>query len=129
MTMVPPLPGTEPRGAAVPLAGMSPRRRPDGLDGAGLANVLDDVPPPLELEPLDEPPDDPPDELPPEGAAVPTEGAPPPLECWARAAAGRVRAPIRIADVKERVIWNVYTTQLPVSARINTGESVPTRRE
>jgi hypothetical protein len=58
---------------------------------------------PLELDPPDEPPDDPP----PAGAAVPADGVSPPRECWASAVAGiagSARAPIRIADERERVI-------------------------
>ena len=74
MTIVPRLPGTDPRVTAVPLAGMSPRRRPDGLVGALAANVPVEEPPPLELEV--EPPDEPPDDPPPAGDAVPTDDVP-----------------------------------------------------
>src|SRR5438270_7908072 len=101
MTIVPPAPGAEPRGVAVPLAGMSPRRRPDGLVGAA-ANCPELAPPP-ELPELDvEPPED--------GAgagadevAVPFDGVLP-AWCWARATAGTASAPIRIAEVRCRVI-------------------------
>jgi len=103
MTIVPPLPGTDPRATAVPLAGMSPRRRPDGLVGALAANVpVDEPPPPLELDV--EPPDEPPDDPPPAGDAVPADDEPEGWECWASAVAGTDRMPARIAAVRYRVI-------------------------
>jgi hypothetical protein len=81
---------------------MSPRRRPDGLVGAFTAYVPVEEPPllpALDVEPPEEL-----DEPPPAGDAVPTDGVPAGWECWAKAAAGSARAPIRIADERERVI-------------------------
>src|SRR5436190_14278397 len=102
MTIVPPVPGAEPRGVAVPLAGMSPRRRPDGLVGTA-ANCPELAPPP-ELPEVDvEPPE--------EGAGAGAEEVAVPLDgvlpawCWANATAGTASAPIRIAKVSHRVIY------------------------
>src|SRR5437868_4416548 len=97
MTIVPPAPVVAPRGAAVPLAGMSPRRRPEGEDGA--AANWPDVTPPLEPELDVEPPLPPPLEGAGAGAdevAVPFDGLLP-AECWAPSSAGAASTPMRIA--------------------------------
>src|SRR3954466_15098842 len=106
MMMVPPDPVVAPRGAAVPLAGMSPRRRPDGEVGA--AANWPDVVPPLEPELDVEPP------LPPlAGAGAGADEAPVPVDgvlpawCWASIAGGAASTPMRIAGARYRVISTV----------------------
>src|ERR1043166_2307294 len=110
MTIVPPDPGTDPRGTAVPLAGMSPRRRPPELVEP---DVKEPLSPPLEPE-LELPPELEPPPPQPHGLAVPPAGAPPLLVCCAEATTGNARAPTTTADRRDRVIRMSSATRLPI---------------